>query len=114
MNREALACPKMYAGLLGSKLEDKVVEVLRQCAVDTCFEHQIMKYSGQRFPDIVVGGYYGVEVKTTKYNHWKSTGSSVAEGTVWKVWSGCIFYLGRCVNRFVLSVNFTKSVCRKL
>lgn len=81
MNREALACPKMYAGLLGSKLEDKVVEVLRQCAVDTCFEHQIMKYSGQRFPDIVVGGYYGVEVKTTKYNHWKSTGSSVAEGT---------------------------------
>ena len=30
MNREALACPKMYAGLLGSKLEDKVVEVLRQ------------------------------------------------------------------------------------
>ena len=31
MNREALACPKMYAGLLGSKLEDKVVEVLRQC-----------------------------------------------------------------------------------
>ena len=56
MNREALACPKMYAGLLGSKLEDKVVEVLRQCAVDTCFEHQIMKYSGQRFPDIVVTG----------------------------------------------------------
>ena len=37
MNREALAFPKMYTGLLGSKLEDKVVEVLQQCAVGTCF-----------------------------------------------------------------------------
>ena len=81
MNQEALKCPEMYTGLLGSKLEDKVVEVLQQCAVGTCFEDQIVKYSGQRFPDIVIGGYYGVEVKTTKANHWKSTGSSVAEGT---------------------------------
>ena len=38
MNREALTFPKMYTGLLGSKLEDKVVEVLQQCAVGTCFE----------------------------------------------------------------------------
>ena len=60
MNREALTFPKMYTGLLGSKLEDKVVEVLQQCAVGTCFEDQIVKYSGQRFPDIVIGGYYGV------------------------------------------------------
>lgn len=81
MNREALTFPERYTGLLGSKLEDKVVEVLQQCAVGTCFEDQIVKYSGQRFPDIVIGGYYGVEVKTTKANHWKSTGSSVAEGT---------------------------------
>jgi len=81
MNQEALKFPEMYTGLLGSKLEDKVVEVLQQCAVGTCFEDQIVKYSGQRFPDIVIGGYYGVEVKTTKANHWKSTGSSVAEGT---------------------------------
>ena len=80
MNQEALKFPEMYTGLLGSKLEDKVVEVLQQCAVGTCFEDQIVKYSGQRFPDIVIGGYYGVEVKTTKANHWKSTGSSVAEG----------------------------------
>ena len=66
MNREALTFPERYTGLLGSKLEDKVVEVLQQCAVGTCFEDQIVKYSGQRFPDIVIGGYYGVEVKTTK------------------------------------------------
>lgn len=33
------------------------------------------------FPDIITNNFYGVEVKTTKANHWKSTGSSVAEGT---------------------------------
>lgn len=81
MNREAEKFPEIYTGLLGSKLEDKVVAVLQQCATGTCFEGQVVKYSGQRFPDIVIGGYYGVEVKTTKSNHWKSTGSSVAGGT---------------------------------
>ena len=45
MNQEALKFPEMYTGLLGSKLEDKVVEVLQQCAVGTCFEDQIVKYS---------------------------------------------------------------------
>ena len=49
MNQEALKFPEMYTGLLGSKLEDKVGEVLQQCAVGTCFEDQIVKYSGQRF-----------------------------------------------------------------
>ena len=34
MNQEALKFPEMYTGLLGSKLEDKVVEVLQQCARD--------------------------------------------------------------------------------
>lgn len=81
MNREAREFPGVYGNLLGSKLEDKVVEVLNRCAAGTCFEGQITKFSGQRFPDIVISDYYGVEVKTTKANHWKSTGSSVAEGT---------------------------------
>lgn len=81
MNSEARAYPGQYITLQGSKLEDKVVEMLRTCARGTCFEERVVKYAGQRFPDIVVGDYYGVEVKTTKANHWKSTGSSVAEGT---------------------------------
>ena len=37
MNQEALKFPEMYTGLLGSKLEDKVVEVLQQCAVGHMF-----------------------------------------------------------------------------
>ena len=37
--------------------------------------------SGQRFPDIVAGQHFGVEVKSTKENKWVSTGSSIVEST---------------------------------
>jgi hypothetical protein len=47
----------------------------------TPFENSIELISGQRFPDIVANKYYGVEVKTTKQNHWTTTGNSVLEGT---------------------------------
>ncbi|MFW5852100.1 MAG: hypothetical protein ACOCWB_07750, partial [Bacteroidota bacterium] len=36
---------------------------------------------GQKFPDIVAKKYYGIEVKTTTQNHWKTTGNSVLEST---------------------------------
>lgn len=78
---EARENPKLYETLTGSKLEGKVYEILCRQVQGTAFEGMVELISGQRFPDIVVGGYYGVEVKTTKSEHWKSTGSSVAEGT---------------------------------
>jgi len=71
----------LYLGLLGNKLENKVFNVLNDCAKGTSFENSIELVSGQRFPDIVARKFYGVEVKTTKSNQWRSTGSSVAEGT---------------------------------
>lgn len=41
--------------------------------------------SGQKFPDIVAyvnqNKAYGIEVKTTRQNKWKTTGSSIFEGT---------------------------------
>ena len=43
MNREALACPKMYAGLLGSKLEDKVVEVLCRGYLFRASDYEILR-----------------------------------------------------------------------
>lgn len=81
LRREARERAALYASLSGSRLEGKVCEVLGRCAEGTPFEGAVRLVSGQRFPDIVVGGYYGVEVKTTQADHWKSTGSSVAEGT---------------------------------
>lgn len=45
------------------------------------FENTIELIGGQKFPDIVANKYYGIEVKTTTQNHWKTTGNSVLEGT---------------------------------
>ena len=81
LRTEAREQPEHYKKLLGNRLEGKVADVLRKCAVGTPFEDDIELVSGQRFPDIVIQGYFGIEVKTTQANHWKSTGSSVAEGT---------------------------------
>ncbi len=50
-------------------------------AVGTSFENSIELIGGQKFPDIVAKKYYGVEVKTTTQNHWKTTGNSVLEST---------------------------------
>ena len=81
LHQRARETPRVYSGLLGNKLEREVVDVLNENARHTPFENSIELVSGQRFPDIVAKRYYGIEVKTTKENHWRSTGSSVAEGT---------------------------------
>ena len=81
LHQRAKESPQRFSTLLGNKLEREVVDVLNENALNTPFENSIELVSGQRFPDIVAKKYYGIEVKTTKENHWRSTGSSVAEGT---------------------------------
>ena len=71
----------VYLDLLGNKLERKVYDILVEYSRGTAFEGSIELISGQKFPDIIARKYYGVEVKSTKSNKWKSTGSSIAEGT---------------------------------
>lgn len=70
-----------FLKLLGNKLEDEVYDVMCSCASNTPFEGTIELISGQKFPDIIANNYYGVEVKSTKQNHWKTTGNSVLEST---------------------------------
>lgn len=70
-----------YLTLLGSKLEGKVFDIMLKSAIDTPFENSIELISGQKFPDIIANKFYGVEVKTTKQNHWKTTGNSILEST---------------------------------
>ena len=50
-------------------------------AEGTPFENTIELIGGQKFPDIIAKKYYGIEVKTTTQNHWKTTGNSVLEST---------------------------------
>lgn len=81
LNFDATQRPTYYAGRGGNPLEDDVKEALEECSKGTVFENTIEKISGQRFPDIIAAKFYGVEVKSTKDNHWTSTGSSILETT---------------------------------
>lgn len=81
LNLDALRRPKYYASRSGNPLEDDVKAALDECAKGTSFENTIEKISGQKFPDIVAAKLYGVEVKSTKENHWTSTGSSILESS---------------------------------
>ena len=81
LNRDALNRPNYYVTRGGNPLEDDVKRALDQSASGTPFQGTIVKISGHRFPDIVAAGFYGVEVKSTKEDQWKSTGSSILEST---------------------------------
>lgn len=81
LNADALNRPKYYASRGGNPLEDDVLAALDESAKGTKFENTIEKISGQKFPDIVAAKLYGVEVKSTKEDHWTSTGSSILETT---------------------------------
>lgn len=81
LNRDASMRPDYYRNRTGKQVEDDVTAALNACAAGTDFEGTIIKISGQSFPDIVAAHYYGVEVKTTKSDKWKSTGSSILEST---------------------------------
>lgn len=81
LNADAKMRPEYYLGRGGRLLEDDVCHALEHCAQGTPFAGQIVKISGQKFPDIVVANYFGVEVKSTKDNNWTSVGSSILESS---------------------------------
>lgn len=81
LNKDASDHLEYYRNRNGKLLEDDVKNALDESAKGSPFEGTIEKISGQRFPDIVAAKLYGVEVKSTKSNHWTSTGSSIVEST---------------------------------
>lgn len=81
LNVEAKGRELYYKGRNGTKLEEDVYDALSRCALHTPFEGTIRLVSGASFPDIVANQFYGVEVKSTNKNHWKSIGSSILEST---------------------------------
>lgn len=81
LNAEAVNKESYYKGRNGTQLEEDVYDALTRSALHTPFEGSIQLVSGASFPDIVAGRFYGVEVKSTNKNHWKSIGSSILEST---------------------------------
>ena len=81
LERESKKHNEEYLKHIGAKLENIVAEAMSDNAMGTPFEKSIELISGHRFPDIIAKNYYGVEVKSTIMNKWKTTGNSVLEGT---------------------------------
>lgn len=82
LNSEAHTNPNDYKRLTSSTLEMCAVDKIKMACVDSPFDaNEVQLISGQRFPDIVANQFYGIEVKSTKDNHWTSTGSSIVETT---------------------------------
>lgn len=81
LNTHAENSPSTIEKLRGNKLEPYAAEVMIELAKGTPFESSIELIGGQKFPDIVANNFYGIEVKTTTQNHWRTTGNSVMEST---------------------------------
>ncbi|NVO11432.1 MAG: hypothetical protein HXX16_15830 [Bacteroidales bacterium] len=81
LNSQAKKSAKTISTLAGSKIEPFVKDVMSNLAIGSPFENSIELIGGLKFPDIVAKKYYGIEVKTTTQNHWKTTGNSVLETT---------------------------------
>lgn len=81
LNKEAEGRDAYYAKRNSTDLEEDVYDALTRAALHTPFEGSIQLVSGAAFPDIVANNYYGVEVKSTNKNHWRSIGSSILEST---------------------------------
>ena len=82
LNDRANKDSKFFKSLNSSQLEVVSVNCIKDIAPSTPFRPEEIKLvAGTSFPDIVAETYYGIEVKSTKSNHWKSTGSSIMETT---------------------------------
>lgn len=81
LNSDAEKLTDYYAHRSGIELEKDIFKALNTVAQNTQFEGSIRLVSGASFPDIVAKKYYGVEVKSTSKNQWRSIGSSILEST---------------------------------
>lgn len=81
IEKEAKISPEYFLNRTATDFEKDVYESLCNAAKGTDFDNTIYLISGHKFPDIIAGKFYGVEVKTSKQNQWRSTGNSVLEST---------------------------------
>jgi len=80
LNRDAKSRKEYFRTRAGEKLEKDVIEAMKSKAADYNFSpDKIIQAEKQHFPDIISNHYFGVEVKSTQSNHWKSIGSSIVE-----------------------------------
>ncbi|MGM9774030.1 MAG: hypothetical protein ACI3Y2_02345 [Candidatus Egerieousia sp.] len=82
LNERTINDRTLYKSDSGFKFEKIALATLKEIAPYTPFPAESIKLvSGHTFPDIIAGKCFGVEVKTTTSDSWKSTGSSILEST---------------------------------
>ena len=80
LNLDAHNRADYFRSMGGEKLESVVIEAMQAWAAPYRFNPDLIRHTDkQHFPDIVSNKYFGVEVKSTQSNHWKSIGSSIVE-----------------------------------
>ena len=81
-NERSSENPELYKNISPTRLEEVTEQLLKEIAPKTPFRPEEIKLvSGHSFPDIMTEKYFGVEVKSTMSDKWKSTGSSIIETT---------------------------------
>lgn len=82
----------------GVKFENYVTMVIEEIA--ETHGVTVEQTGAQSFPDIIIGGSYGIEVKYTKSQKWQSMGNSIFEGTLRKEVTNSIYLVfGRKVEK---------------
>ena len=81
LNAEGSRERRRFQAMQAADVEEEVCKTMRMMAEDTLFENKIHLVSGHKFPDIIAGGYFGTEVKSTKGDKWESFGNSIFENT---------------------------------
>jgi hypothetical protein len=83
MNHFSYTSAAICSGMSSSDVEKFSYDTMINVAPRVQFDpNRIELVSGQNFPDIVLhDSKYGVEIKSTKKDSWKSTGSSIVEST---------------------------------
>ncbi len=82
MNDLSRSNPNYFVGMSPSKLEEESCKIIKATCNGTPFNpDNVILVSGHSFPDIIAEQFFAIEVKSTKSNHWTSTGSSIVEST---------------------------------
>ncbi|MBS2773018.1 hypothetical protein KFV09_16000 [Anoxybacillus rupiensis] len=90
----------------GVKFEDYVAKVAKEIADER--NVPVEQTGAQSFPDIIVAGSYGVEVKYSNGDKWQSTGNSIFEGTLRKEVTNQIYLLFGKRNGKKIEARFKK------
>ncbi len=80
----------------GNKFESLVFNCMQVCADGTLFKGNLYRTADRDFPDIVINNYWGVEVKFTKDDKWKSIGNSVLESSRIERVKKIYMFFGKC------------------